>query len=101
MELFQLNIVVLVIAVLAEFLLSFLISKIVLSKIPQKHWNSTLSKFLAIFPSLGEALILISFVLTLTMGFPISPEVKNEVSKSFLGSNIVKETVGLEAKIND
>jgi uncharacterized protein YkwD/uncharacterized membrane protein required for colicin V production len=78
-----------------------LIFSLFLKKIPYKVWKSKLNKVLSVIPAMGEALVLVSFFLTLIMGLPLSPRVKEDVSDSKIGSVLVERTAGLEARFND
>lgn len=87
-------------AVLAEIFLGYVFKKIV-RRIPGKYWKKWWDKFLAILPGVGEALVLVAFVLTLVLGFPVSPKVKSDVTESKIGGVIVRQTTGLEARIDE
>ncbi len=90
----------LITAIIAEVILGILFS-VVLQKIPVGVWKHKLNKFFGIFPALGQAFVLISFALTLIMGLPLSPLVKQDVSDSQIGGYLVERTTGLEARFND
>lgn len=87
-------------AVLAEAFLGILFS-VLLKKIPGNIWKHKLNKILGIVPALGQALILISFFLTVIMGLPLSPDLKEDVSDSQFGSFLVRNTTIIEAQFND
>jgi len=90
----------LVVASLSEFVLGYLIVGLV-KKIPGKFWKSKLTKFLGVVPAVGEALVLISFILMLSLGFPLTSPVKNAISGSYIGGFLVRKTSFLESKVNE
>jgi len=90
----------LITAALAEAIIAFTLTKAI-RKIPYKFWKKPWSKFFAIFPALGQGMILLSFILILILGLPLSPQIKADITKSRIGGVLVQETTGLEAKIND
>lgn len=69
-------------------------------KIPFKLWRRPWSNILAIVPAVGKGLIIISFILILTLAFPITPQIKNDISSSKIGGFLVTRTQGLEGRIN-
>ncbi|MCJ7805761.1 CvpA family protein [Patescibacteria group bacterium] len=87
-------------AILSEALLGYVFAHLI-TKLPEKYWNSKYSKYLAILPALGEGLILIAFILTFILGLPVNPQLKEAESKSKIGGLIIKETSGVEKKINE
>ena len=90
----------LITAVLVESVLGFLLGHLI-SKIHEKHHKKLWLKSLGVIPALGEALVLIAFVLTLVLSFPIRPQIKADVTSSVLGGKIVEKTQGLEARVNE
>lgn len=50
---------------------------------------------------MGEGLILIAFILTLIMGLPLRPSIKNDVADSKVGSFILRQTSGAEKAVNE
>src|SRR3989304_4026181 len=56
---------------------------------------------LAVIPALGEGIVLIAFILTLVIGLPVRPSIKNDVSDSKIGSFILKQTSGAEKFVNE
>jgi uncharacterized protein YkwD len=90
----------LITAALAEAIIAFTLTKAI-RKIPYKFWRKSWSKFFAIFPALGQGMILLSFILILILGLPLSPNIKADITKSNIGGVLVQETTGLEARIND
>lgn len=87
-------------AVVIEIALSYLF-KFLVSLIPKKIRNHKLHKVLGIIPSLGEAFILIAFLLTVIMVLPIRPEIKRDASESKIGSVFLNRTSGIEKSINE
>ncbi len=90
----------LIIAGISESILSFFFGFLV-SKIPEKWWHKSWSKALAIFPALGEGMILVAFILTLVMGLPVTPRIKEDVASSKIGGAIITKTSGLETSLNE
>lgn len=90
----------LVVAGVSESILSYLFGFVV-SKVPEKFWHKSWSKALAILPALGEGMILVAFILTLIMGLPVTPRVKEDISSSKIGGAIIAKTTGLEATLNE
>jgi uncharacterized protein YkwD/uncharacterized membrane protein required for colicin V production len=87
-------------AVIAEGILGVILSFLI-RKIPYRFWKGTWSKIAAVAPGIGEGLILASFILTLVLAFPLDPRIKNDITGSAIGSHLVKQTSGAEAKINE
>lgn len=87
-------------AVIAEGFLGFALSFLI-RKIPYKFWKGVWSRIAAIFPGIGEGLILSSFILTLVLAFPLDPRIKSDITSSAIGSHLVRQTSGAEAKINE
>jgi uncharacterized protein YkwD len=94
---------------LAEFFLSTVINlffqKIypeVVKKLPQKNRTLILriDKFLGFIPCFGEAIVLISFILTLLVSLPIQGAVKKAIVSSKIGSPLVSKTQGIERELN-
>jgi uncharacterized protein YkwD len=90
----------LLMAVVTELIIGFVLS-IPIRKIPAKYWKNNLNKLLAIFPALGEGIILISFMLTLIIALPVVPQIKSDITNSRIGGYLLQKTTGLEAKINE
>jgi len=90
----------LVTAALAEAIIAFTLTKAI-RKIPYKFWKKPWSNFFAIFPAVGQGMILLSFILILILGLPLSPNIKSDISTSKIGGVLVQETAGLEARINE
>src|SRR4030042_3577049 len=69
--------------------------------IPYKFWKKPWNNLLAIIPSLGQGIIIISFVLMLIVSLPVVSSLKKDVVNSKIGGLLVKQTSGIEAKINE
>lgn len=87
-------------AILSESILGVFFTGI-LGKIPYKKQKTPLSRIAAVIPAVGEGLVLISFVLVLLMGLPVSPQVKSDISESKIGGEVVRRTSGIETSINE
>lgn len=87
-------------AVIIEIALSYLF-KFLVGLIPKKIRDHKLHKVLGIVPSLGEAFILIGFLLTVIMALPIRPQIKKDASESKIGSVFLNKTSGIEKSINE
>ncbi len=90
----------LTLAVMGGGLFGFLFSKI-LKKIPDRFWKKRAGYILAIFPALGEGIVIIAFILTIVVGLPISSKIKTNISDSIIGGTIIENTSGVNARIND
>ena len=87
-------------AVLIELFLGYVFGHFIV-RIPSKYWKGWGYKLLAFLPATGEALVLISFLLLLILGLPISPRLKTETSNSKLGNLIVQQVAGLESRTRE
>ena len=96
-------------AVIIESLLGFILGHIV-HKLPEKikkhkpslaNFVGKLNKLLGIIPALGEGIILISFLLTSIVSFPIRPQIKTDVVESKIGGIILQKTTNVEKAINE
>jgi len=87
-------------AVLLGAAFSYFISLFV-HKIPLKLWKNRWNHFVAVIPAIGEALILVAFILTLVIGIPVSPEIKSDISDSKIGSAILQNTSVFSSNINN
>src|SRR3989338_4353363 len=85
---------------ISEAIIGFVFSSLI-RKIPYKFWKKPWSNIAATFPAAGQGLILISFVLTLVIGLPISPKLKSDVTDSKIGGILVQKTSGIEARVNE
>ncbi len=81
---------------LAELIFYFLV-RVIIPKIPKI--NILWSKFFSVIPALIRGLILVSVFLVLLATFPIQPVIKKAVINSRLGSQILKQTYGLEQPV--
>ena len=88
------------VAGITEAILSFIFLNITI-KIPFKFWKKPWSNILAAIPALGQGIVLISFLLTLTMSLPVLPKVKVDINESKIGGILLERTTGLEARINE
>lgn len=87
------------VSIALEILLSYLF-KYLINKLPKKILKFKFNRFLAIIPAMGEALILIAFLLTSLVALPVQPAIKKAVSESKIGGIILKATSGVEKDIN-
>ena len=90
----------LITAIILEALFGYILGH-ALTKLPKKYWQNKWSKFLALLPAVGEGIILIAFILTLIMGLPLKPSIKNDVVDSKIGSYILRQTSGAEKAVNE
>lgn len=72
-----------------------------LGKVSYKFWRIRYQSLLNIIPSLGEALVVIAFVLTLALALPITPKIKEDITSSKIGGLIVSKTAGIEKNLNE
>ena len=56
---------------------------------------------MAVIPAIGEGLVLVAFLLTLTLGLPIKPGIKEDITDSKIGSLILERTSKVEKAINE
>ena len=82
-------------AILSEAILGYIFGHIV-NKIPTKFRDKTTERFASIVPSVGEALVLISFILILAASLPIPPKYKLAINDSVIASNILERTSVVE-----
>ena len=87
--------VIVIEAVLGQFL-TYLVTRL-----PRAFHKNIFNKILGSVPAVGEALVVVAFILTLSLAFPISPKVKQDVTESKIGGFIVEKTSGIEVKINE
>lgn len=87
-------------SVFLEIVLSYLFTYLI-SLLPKKIRLSKLHKFLGIVPALGEALVLIAFILTATITLPVQPQIKKAVIESKIGGLILKQTSGIEKSVGE
>lgn len=86
-------------SIILEIVLSVVFAYLV-SLLPKKIRQNKYNKLLGLISALGEALVLIAFLLTAVVALPVRPQVKKDVSESKIGSFILKETSGVEKAIN-
>ena len=55
---------------------------------------------LGILPAIGEAVIFISFILTLLVSLPIQGHIKNDIVSSKIGGKLINSTQGIETQLN-
>ena len=84
----------------SEAIISFILFNFV-KKIPFKFWKKPWNNIAAILPALGQGVILTSFILTLIVALPLSPRLKADTVNSKIGGFLVKQTSGIEAKVNE
>lgn len=89
----------LVIAILVEVILGLIFSRII-RRLPLSIKDKKILKYLSPLPALGETIVVASFILTLIMGFPITPKVKTMISQSRIGGFLIQRTQGLESALN-
>jgi len=87
-------------AIIVEGILGFILAKF-LHKLPEKLRERTFLKIAAVIPAIGEGLILIAFILTLAVAFPIKPSVKSDIVRSRIGGVIIAKTVVIEKSVNE
>lgn len=87
-------------AIITEGILGFILAKF-LHKVPEKLREHTLLRIAAMIPAIGEGLILIAFILTLAVAFPIRPSVKSDIVRSKIGGVILAKTVVIEKSVNE
>src|SRR4030042_5221403 len=90
----------LIASALVEAILSYLLFYLV-KKIPRSLWKFPYQKILNVFPASGEALVLVSFILSLALSFPLPPVVKEAISSSRIGEPIVRRTENVEKSMNE
>jgi uncharacterized protein YkwD len=90
----------LIAAIVAELLLGYIFG-IIISKLPSTWKKNPWSKYLSVFPALGEALVLVAFILILLIGLPINPSIKVSMAKSRIGGVIIEKTQSVEVKTSD
>lgn len=87
-------------AILSEAILGFILGHLI-GRLPEKFWKNKFSRFLALLPALGEGVILISFLLTLIVAFPIKQKIKTDILNSQIGNYFLRQTAGVEKTINE
>jgi len=96
-------------AIILESLLGYILGNLV-HKLPEKVKIHRLNKqslagfagkLLGVIPSVGEGIILISFLLVLLMSSPIKPQVKIDIENSKIGNQILEKTTVIEKYMNE
>lgn len=87
-------------AIVLEAIIGFVLGHLI-GKLPEKYWKHKLNNFFGVFPALGEALILISFFLILTLAFPIKPSIKIDIEESTIGGFLLNKTTTIESSVNE
>lgn len=87
-------------AVVTEGILGYFFARLI-HKLPIKFWKDHWTRFLGLFPALAEGIILTAFILTLSLGLPISGSIKSDITNSKIGGVIIQKTTGIESKINE
>lgn len=87
-------------AIIIESLLGYILGHLI-HKLPDKLRKHKLNIYLGVLPSIGEGIILISFLLTLIMSLPIKPQVKSDIEESKIGSYFLEKTVFIERNLNE
>ena len=85
---------------ISEAVLGFVLVHVI-RKIPYKFWKKPWNNIAGVIPSLGQGLILVSFILTLVVSLPIAPNIKKDVTESKIGGFLVQKTSGVEAKLTE
>lgn len=71
------------------------------SKLPEKLRKHKLNKLLGVIPGIGEGLLLVAFLSTLLISFPLKPQIKNDLVKSRIGGYVLEKTTIVEKSINE
>lgn len=87
-------------AIIFESILGYL-SGYLIHKLPEKIKKHKLNKFLGIIPGIGEGFVIIAFILTLMMALPIKPQVKEDITESKIGGQILEKTSVFEKSLNE
>jgi uncharacterized protein YkwD len=90
----------LIMAILTESVLGYIFGHAV-STIPKKYKDTKLNKYLSLIPAVGEAIVLISFILTLFLSVPVAPGIKSDVTESGIGGLLVQNTQKIESRLSD
>lgn len=87
-------------AIISEAILGLLFAKLI-QHLPKHFLKQSWNRALAVFPGLGEGVVIIAFLLTLVLGLPVNPNIKADISKSKIGGRIIEKTSGVENKLNE
>ena len=85
---------------LAQALFSF-VFVVFIKKIPYKFWKKPWNNIAGMIPSIGQGLVLSSFMLTLVVSLPVAPVIKKDITESRIGGFLVRNTAGVEARLKD
>lgn len=69
-------------------------------RIPQGVKASRINRYLGVLPSVGNGLLLITFILTLIVTLPTAPTIKKDILDSRIGKGLVLRTQTVEQQIN-
>ncbi len=87
-----------VLGIVVEQLLSYALG-LLHDRLPPKLHKHKLNLYLSLIPLIGNAVVIVAFVLTLILGLPIAGRVKAAISDSKIGSPIVLRTQRIERKL--
>jgi len=87
-------------AIIVEGILAFIITKSV-KLIPEKVRKVKILNLLAPLPAIGEAIVIISFVLLLIVSLPFSPKVKKDISDSKSATYLIGKTQKYESGLKE
>lgn len=88
-----------IVAVVSEAFFG-LVGRTAVSKVPTWLRQLGLLRLFGIFPSIGQALIIVSFVLALVLTLPISPKIKSDITNSSIGSILISQTSAVEREVS-
>ncbi len=86
-------------AVVIEIILNYIVGFIV-GLLPKSVRKAKLSQIMGLIPAIGEALIVVAFLLTAIIALPVQPQIKKAVTDSKIGGLILEKTSGIERNIN-
>jgi len=87
-------------AIIVEFLLGYIFARTI-KTLPKKLLKLKKINLLSVIPAIGEALVLLSFILILLISFPINPSIKKDITDSKIGGYLVNRTVVVETKLKN
>lgn len=87
-------------AIVIEAILGNLLARL-LRLLPKKVKERRSLKYFSVIPSLGEALVISAFFLTLIMTFPINPRIKLDINNSKIGGFLIEKTSGVETRLQE
>lgn len=85
-------------AIIVESFLGFIFAKLI-KVLPKKTLKLKSLNVLSVVPAVGEALVLLSFILLLLISFPVNPSIKKDVTDSKIGGYLINKTVDVETKL--